>query len=309
MHSVYRRAVPCGLVFPYMEDVMAKVQYIGSLQGMPIMAARAINTETGTNIDTALGNKQDSIGIDSVDGDAGKFLNQKGQWITGPIGPCGPQGFCGPKGDTGETGPTGPTGPTNFYGAVFYSGDRDNAGHDANEATSNGVYYCTSNMPSTIGQNENVDGALYVQAHSANWVGQIAQDYRRGDLYVRGKTGSTETADNRGHAATTVGWQEWHKVLDSSNSSVSLNGSTLTVTINGTTKSLGDTLNTAGSTDTSSKIFLVGATSQAANPQTYSQDTTYVDTDATLASTKVRIAEKCTVQFNNSTNSLDFVFA
>jgi hypothetical protein len=70
-----------------------------------------------------------------------------------------------------------------------------------------------------------------------------------------------------------------------------------------------DTKNTAGSTDTSSKIFLIGATSQAANPQTYSQDTTYVDTDATLASTKVRVAEKCTLQFNTTTNALDFVFA
>ena len=45
-----------------------------------------------------------------------------------------------------------------------------------------------------------------------------------------------------------------------------------------------NTLNTAGSTDTSSKIFLVGATSQAANPQTYSHDTVFVDTDGALNS-------------------------
>ena len=45
-----------------------------------------------------------------------------------------------------------------------------------------------------------------------------------------------------------------------------------------------DTKNTAGSTDTSSKIFLIGATSQAANPQTYSQDTAYVGTDGCLYS-------------------------
>lgn len=37
-----------------------------------------------------------------------------------------------------------------------------------------------------------------------------------------------------------------------------------------------NTLNTAGSTDTSSKIFLIGATSQAANPQTYSDNEVYV---------------------------------
>lgn len=45
-----------------------------------------------------------------------------------------------------------------------------------------------------------------------------------------------------------------------------------------------DTKNTAGSTDTSSKIYLIGATSQAANPQTYSHDTVYVDTDGCLYS-------------------------
>lgn len=45
-----------------------------------------------------------------------------------------------------------------------------------------------------------------------------------------------------------------------------------------------DTKNTAGSTDTSSKIFLIGATSQAANPQTYSQDTAYVGTDGCVYS-------------------------
>lgn len=52
-----------------------------------------------------------------------------------------------------------------------------------------------------------------------------------------------------------------------------------------------DTKNTAGSTDTSSKIFLIGATSQAANPQTYSHDTAYVGTDGKLYSgSKVVIA-------------------
>ena len=43
-----------------------------------------------------------------------------------------------------------------------------------------------------------------------------------------------------------------------------------------------DTKNTAGSTNTSSKIFLIGATSQATNPQTYSQDTVFVNTSGQL---------------------------
>lgn len=45
-----------------------------------------------------------------------------------------------------------------------------------------------------------------------------------------------------------------------------------------------DTKNTAGATNTSSKIFLVGATSQATNPVTYSHDTAYVGTDGCVYS-------------------------
>lgn len=50
-----------------------------------------------------------------------------------------------------------------------------------------------------------------------------------------------------------------------------------------------DTKNTAGSTDSSKKLFLVGAESQAANPQTYSQDTAYVGTDGHLYSNSVQV--------------------
>ena len=45
-----------------------------------------------------------------------------------------------------------------------------------------------------------------------------------------------------------------------------------------------DTKNTAGSTNSTSKLFLIGATSQAANPQTYSRNTAYVGTDGYLYS-------------------------
>lgn len=50
-----------------------------------------------------------------------------------------------------------------------------------------------------------------------------------------------------------------------------------------------DTKNTAGSTDTSSKLFLIGATSQAANPQTYSHDTCYIGTDGCLYSGSAKV--------------------
>lgn len=55
-----------------------------------------------------------------------------------------------------------------------------------------------------------------------------------------------------------------------------------------------DTKNTAGSTDSSKKLYLIGAESQAANPQTYSHDTAYVGTDGCLYSggTKVLTAHQ-----------------
>ena len=45
-----------------------------------------------------------------------------------------------------------------------------------------------------------------------------------------------------------------------------------------------DTKDTAGSTDTSSKIFIIGAASQTSYSQTYSHDTAYVGTDGCLYS-------------------------
>ena len=50
-----------------------------------------------------------------------------------------------------------------------------------------------------------------------------------------------------------------------------------------------DTKNTTGSSNTSSKIYLVGATSQATNPVTYSHDTAYVGTDGHLYSNSSKV--------------------
>lgn len=61
-------------------------------------------------------------------------------------------------------------------------------------------------------------------------------------------------------------------------------GSGLNMSNDGVLSVSSDAKNTAGSTDTSSKIYLIGATSQAANPQTYSHDTVYVDTNGRLNS-------------------------
>ena len=70
-----------------------------------------------------------------------------------------------------------------------------------------------------------------------------------------------------------------------------------------------DTKNTAGSTDTSSKIYLIGATSQAANPQTYSDNEVYT-TSGVLTTKKTQVGGgACTLEYNTTTATLDFVFA
>ena len=78
--------------------------------------------------------------------------------------------------------------------AAFNSGAQNNLTHDANAMTANGMWYYTSNGPATsLGATTN-DGALYSQAYSTSWVVQIAQDYRDGDLFTRGRNNGTWTA-------------------------------------------------------------------------------------------------------------------
>ena len=152
--------------------------------------------------------------------------------------------------------------------------------------------YINSKLTSVSGVDISGNAATATSASSASKVAN--------PLTLKIKTGTTEGTDLYTYDGSGT------KTLDiKQGSNITLTAAAGSLTIAGTA----DTKNTAGSTDTSSKIFLIGATSQAANPQTYSQDTTYVDTDATLASTKVRVAEKCTLQFNSTTNALDFVFA
>lgn len=84
--------------------------------------------------------------------------------------------------------------------------------------TTNGHYYYTSNGPTTsLGASTN-DGALYSQSYSDSWVGQIAQDYRNGKLFVRGKNNGT--------------WQAWKKIPEASEAvtNITRSGTTFTAT-------------------------------------------------------------------------------
>ena len=122
---------------------------------------------------------------------------------------------------TDALGYTPPTTNTtyNFSGISFTSGNSDNGEHNANNITSNGHWYYSSNGPATSLGASTADGALYSQAYSTSWVGQIAQDYRNGNLFTRSKNNGT--------------WTDWKAVSYSghTHSYLPLSGGTLTGTL------------------------------------------------------------------------------
>lgn len=107
-------------------------------------------------------------------------------------------------------------------------------------------------------------------------------------------------------------------VVENKSASLAAAGSSATIaTVNGTNITVTtpsswivtDTKNTAGSTDTSSKIFLIGATSQDTNPQTYSDNEVYV-TSGVLTTKSVQVGgTSATIQYNSTDQSIEFVFS
>lgn len=82
----------------------------------------------------------------------------------------------------------------------WHIGNSSTGEHNANNITYNMTGYYTSGGPSDLG-NSTTDGAIYAQAYSSTWVAQMAQDYRNGNLFLRGKNNGT--------------WKSWKAVLTS----------------------------------------------------------------------------------------------
>lgn len=122
-------------------------------------------------------------------------------------------------------------------------------------------------------------GSGYVEISPSLALGETSSTAYRGD---RGKTAYDHaTESNRLTTATASGF---YKVASTSEGHIANLTTVQKSDITGLGVPESDTKNTAGSTDTSSKIFLIGATSQADNPQTYSHDTAYVGADGLLYS-------------------------
>lgn len=85
--------------------------------------------------------------------------------------------------------------------------------HNCNNITYNFCGYYTSNGPATSIGATTADGAIWSQAYSTSWVAQIAQDYRDGDLFIRGKNNGAWTAWKRiwvtGDSVTGAVWNDY----------------------------------------------------------------------------------------------------
>ena len=113
---------------------------------------------------------------------------------------------------------TPPNTTYNFSGTTFYSGSANEAEHNANNILKNGNYYYSSNGPATTLGASTGDGALYAQSYNDSWVGQIAQDYRDGQLFVRGKNNGT--------------WKDWYAIPKFTTTTGGLGGASQPVYIN-----------------------------------------------------------------------------
>lgn len=164
------------------------------------------------------------------------------------------------------------------------------AGYGITDAKiASGVITLGSNTITPLTSASSLNAAKLTGTASVNTTGKATTagtaDKVANKLTLKVKTGTTEGTDLYtfdGSGAKTLDIKQ--------GSNITLTAVAGQLTIAG----VGDTKNTAGSTDSSSKLFLIGATSQAANPQTYSHDTAYVGTDGCLYSggTKVLTAHQ-----------------
>ena len=141
--------------------------------------------------------------------------------------------------------------------------------------------YGGTHMKARFGNYAVSDGNSWTALKEIAWVSDIPSSIKNPNaLTVKGNGTASFTYD--GSAAKTLNIKPGTGISVSSDTSGNI---TITNTSTNT-----DTKNTAGSTNTSSKIFLIGATSQAANPQTYSHDTAYVGTDGCLYSNNTKVS-------------------
>ena len=189
--------------------------------------------------------------------------------------------------------------------------------------TATGTFALTSDLPTTVSKtaaglcpilpNETTTTKFLCQ--DGNWVvpSYIPDTHHTAYLRAGAANGTANETTTTGNTYLLLVENSTHrsgvKLVPGSNMSITSDASG-NVTF---TSSYTNTLNTAGSTDSTSKLYLIGATSQAANPQTYSDSHVFETNGAFSAKTLGVNADtdndKVTLQWNSTDSSLDFVFA
>lgn len=146
-------------------------------------------------------------------------------------------------------------------------------------------------------------GSAYVEISPSLALGTTSSTAYRGDY---GNTAYTHATDSS--RLTTATASGLYKVASTAQGHIASLTAVAKADITGLGIPGSDTKNTAGSTDTSSKIFLVGATSQAANPQTYSDNEVYA-TNGVLSSKALSINAKVNLEYDATNGGLKVVFA
>ena len=149
-------------------------------------------------------------------------------------------------------------------------------------------------------------GTAYVEISASLALGETSSTAYRGD---HGKT-AYDHAAAKGSAFTSG----LYKITTNAQGHVTAATAVAKadITALGIPESDTDTKNTAGSTNSTSKLFLIGATSQAANPTTNSYQYTYTN-NGLLSALKLGLnlngTEKAHLEWNDTDQSIDFVFA
>ena len=168
------------------------------------------------------------------------------------------------------------------------------------------------------GTNVFTDGTVVVADNTAGKV-KMMPNQNVNTVYAGPSSGSAAAPSFRTLAAADIPNLDWGKITTGNNDLKAIENlsgtsgflkktATDTWTLDTSTYSTTDTKNTAGSTNSTSKLYMIGATAQSANPQTYSHSNVYA-TSGVFAATSYKVAEAVTLQYNSTTQALDFVFA
>ena len=241
------------------------------------------------------------------------FKNLKGQ--KGDTGPRGPQGEQGPRGETGATptitasatvnNTTGTpsvnvtrsgtdAAPTFAFAFTNLKGAKGDPGVNATTTavattSANGLMSAEDkkkldNLKLTIGGAQAVaNGAT---SNGSTYIKLVDFDSVISEHKIVGSGATTVTSDSNGNITINSTNSQYSLVGTNGTTGLIKNGSTITSASGYTACPIvggipyykdtnADTKNTAGSTNSNSKLFLIGATSQAANPVTYSNSQIY----------------------------------